>query len=92
MRKSTFQSIVIIAACLVFCFANSCNEVSPVTHTYESDDILYRDGDTLLPDYVHSDTLIVTDAKTLNWCMENCDIASDGDINDVLSITTKKAD
>lgn len=51
---------------------------------YETSDTNYRYGQILYPDMVHSDTLIVTNADSLNWCFENYDIASDGDINDVL--------
>jgi hypothetical protein len=53
-------------------------------HTYETDDLSFQDYEILYPDYVHLDTLIVINADSLNWCMEFYNIASDGDINDVL--------
>jgi len=54
------------------------------SHTYESDDTGFYDGEILLPDYVHSDTLVVVSSKFLNWAMEHCDAGSDGDISDIL--------
>lgn len=56
---------------------------------YETDDTTYFNGQVLYPDYVHLDTLIVTDAETLNRLMSQYDIASDADIMDVLCITTE---
>ena len=44
----------------------------------------YRVGDVLLPDYVHSDTLIVT----VPFTIPN-DLASDGEINDYLLKRTR---
>lgn len=53
-------------------------------HTYESDDTGFYDGEILLPDYVHSDTLVVISSKFINWAMEYYDAGSDGDISDIL--------
>lgn len=53
-------------------------------HNYETTDIYYNDGDTLLPDYVHSDTLIVVSSEFLNWAMKHYDAGGDGDISDIL--------
>jgi len=58
-------------------------------HTYETDDKFFN-GQILLPDYVHPDTLIVTDARFINWCMVKYDAASDGDIADILKAGTRK--
>lgn len=55
-----------------------------LVHTYETDDTHYYKGEVLYPDYAHDDTLMVNNADSLNWCIEHYDIASDGDINDVL--------
>lgn len=51
---------------------------------YETEGHKYYDGEILLPDYVHIDTLIVVDAKYLNWAMTYYDAASDGDIAEIL--------
>lgn len=57
---------------------------------YETSDTAYYNGEILYPDMIHDDTLIVVDASKLNWCMKYYDIASDGDINDVLNAYCKK--
>lgn len=59
-------------------------------HTYETDDTQYYKGEVLYPDYVHDDTLVVVNAKDLNMLMEKYDVQSDGDINDILRVTTIK--
>ena len=48
----------------------------------------YYDGEVLLPDYVHSDTLVVTNAWLLNWYMKRVD-GSDGEIMEALELTTR---
>lgn len=55
---------------------------APVT----TDSVWYHNGEVLLPDYVHSDTLIVTDATFLNkWLICNeYNVGGDGDIDDLL--------
>ncbi len=58
-------------------------------HIYETDDTHYYQGEVLYPDYVHDDTLIVTDAAYLNWAMDSANIASDAEINDALIQGTK---
>lgn len=55
---------------------------------YESDDTNYTNGQILLPDLVHSDTLIVTNAPYLNECLARPDVGSDGDIMEILNETT----
>lgn len=91
MKKADYTIPLLIALFLFACLV-SCKNDTPVkiAHTFETDDTKFYNGEILLPDYVHLDTLIVIDAKLLNWCMEKYDISSDGDINDVLKITTKK--
>lgn len=79
-----------IAIAMSVIYAGCYVQDNEVSHTYETDDTSFKNGEILLPDYVHTDTLIVVDAKFLNECMQNYDIASDGDINDVLRTTTKK--
>lgn len=67
------MSIVVLVVSLA-----SCN------HTYERDDTGFYNGEVLLPDYVHKDTLIVVNADSLNWAIKYYDIASDGDIYEIL--------
>ena len=65
MKKSTVQAILIIIACLLFCFANSCNdENKPVKQTVSLE--YFKQGQILLPDYACTDTLVVIDADGLN--------------------------
>lgn len=56
---------------------------------YETSDTNYVTGQILLPDYVHPDTLVVVNADSLNWCMENYDATCDGDILDILNAFCK---
>ncbi len=58
-------------------------------HTYESDDNTFYNGEILTPDYVHQDTLIVTNAELLNKLMQSPDIDSDQDIANILRRTTQ---
>lgn len=48
----------------------------------------YSNGEVLLPDYVHEDTLIVTDAELLNRLLP-CTDGSDGEIGAVLNMGTE---
>lgn len=48
----------------------------------------YSNGEVLLPDYVHEDTLIVTDAELLNRLLP-CTNGSDGEISVILSMGTE---
>lgn len=54
---------------------------------YESDDTHYVNGQMLLPDMVHSDTLVVTDAQYLNECLARPDVKSDDDLFEILNET-----
>jgi hypothetical protein len=74
---------------------NSCNSSPAIAESkrvipYETCDTNFYNGEVLLPDMVHHDTLIVVDAGYLNKCMADYDIESDADISDILSVTTKK--
>lgn len=56
------------------------------SHSYETDESYYN-GEILLPDYVHIDTLQVINAQLLNDVLSNDTtglIQSDGDIYEVL--------
>jgi hypothetical protein len=48
----------------------------------------FRNGDILLPDYVHEDTLIVTDADWLNKYIDST--GGDGEIMELLNHSTEK--
>jgi hypothetical protein len=50
---------------------------------------MYYNGEILLPDYIHDDTLIVVDAEKLNVEIDSCD-GSDGDISEALYRNCKK--
>lgn len=47
----------------------------------------FYNGEVLLPDYVHNDTLVVINAKLLNDELQYCD-GSDGSYNDLLGEAT----
>lgn len=49
----------------------------------------YKQGQILYPDYVHTDTLVVTDANKLNWRFENLSMATDEDISEALMDCTE---
>ncbi len=83
MQKISFYFLVLVS--LVYCSPKKQMEI-----TYETDNTNFFNGQILLPDYVHTDTLIVKDAKFLNYCMEHYNAGSDGDISDILRVTTTK--
>lgn len=85
------KKLILITSIFLSCNTNVIHNEGFKYSGYETDDTNYYAGEVLLPDMVHSDTLIVVNADSLNWCMANYDIASDGDINDVLgAYCTKK--
>jgi len=86
MKKYLAPSLIMLAGICFITYGCLTNEVpnKKVVHTYETDDLSFKNGEILYPDYVHDDTIIVSNADSLNWCMENYNIASDGDIWDVL--------
>lgn len=43
----------------------------------------FKNGEIILPDYAHDDTLVVVDSEGLNKGIEDCD-GTDGDIDSVL--------
>lgn len=57
---------------------------------YESDDTHYVNGQILLPDMVHLDTLVVINSEYLNECLARPDVGSDGDIMEILNETCVK--
>jgi hypothetical protein len=59
--------------------ARGCTQTAPA----------FYNGQILLPDYVHADTLIVTDAEYLNECMKDGKFKTDGDIREILNETTE---
>jgi len=88
--------------CFVFmCCLSSCNfqsntdrhyksDISNIPYSIENDKNAFHVGDTLYPDYSHSDTLIVqsiASADTLNLLFDGVDIpvpATDSEIDSVL--------
>lgn len=59
----------------------------PYVHSYETDENKFYNGEILLPDMVHADTLQVINADFLNEMIieDKYEIASDGDIYEVLA-------
>lgn len=91
MIKTSFVLLIVFfAACQHIMIDDKKQDTYPL---YETSYTHYYDGQILLPDYVHSDTLVVISSKFLNWAMEHYDAASDGDISDILGEgTTPLAD
>jgi hypothetical protein len=65
----------------------ACTATAPQHETITN----FQNGEVLLPDYAHSDTLIVTDAELLNRLMKETDGGggSDQGIYEVLKKATK---
>lgn len=56
---------------------------------YESDDTSYVNGQILVPDMIHPDTLVVLDADYLNKCLgDDMLLQSDDDLIELLNETT----
>lgn len=89
MKKQTFQIIVFIVAVLLMCCAG-CSQMAEYPPVSNSIIIDYKDGDTLLPDYSHTDTLIVTDAEKINYRFIKSQPATDGEISEALGEGTRK--
>lgn len=87
---------VITFAGLYFYSYVAANEFNPApasyVHSYETDEHNFYNGEILPPDKIHLYTLIVTDADFLNEMIvdDKYEVASDGDINDLLQTATKK--
>lgn len=63
-------------------------EPAASVHSYETDEHRFYNGEILMPDYVHLDTLSVTDADFLNEMIieDKYQIQGDGDISDLLGV------
>lgn len=61
-------------------------KVNTYVHSYETDENRFYNGEILLPDYVHADTLQVINADFLNEMIidNGYNAESDGDIYDLL--------
>lgn len=82
--------LILALVCLITSCQKEPQPTAPAVHYYETDDTQYVNGEVLYPDYIHSDTLVVTDAAFLNWCMRYYNAECDGDISDILRTTTEK--
>lgn len=84
----------LLIAGLVICQA--CNKTdSPDVQPFGTDDraitgLDFYNGQVLLPDYAHKDTLVVTNAVELSCLLNSPVIATDGEIAWLLSVTTRK--
>lgn len=87
MKKETFQIVAIVIAAILFCFADSSN--TPTSNIVANIFQNFKDGDTLLPDYSHVDTLIVTNAERVNFLFMKSQPATDGEISEVLGKGTR---
>jgi hypothetical protein len=95
----TYRNLAIICGCLVILFTGVLGYTIRLNYSvnkqidtfkyagYESDDTNYVNGQILLPDGLHSDTLVVTNAPYLNECLARPDVGSDGDIMEILNET-----
>lgn len=81
MDKWTFAEIVAVAVIIGIIAISTVKKQSGPT--FKPDRANFKKGEVLLPDYAHSDTLIVVNAERLNKEIEICD-GSDGDIDSVL--------
>ena len=90
MKKQTLTTIIVVLAAILMCFAGcsrngyGCNGRGKYITGYRSYSHVYKNGDTLLPDYVHTDTLIVVSEKLLNECFSKTDAATDEEISDII--------
>lgn len=78
------SSIFLLGVCFIIFGVATC-QAPRLQHTYETDDTRFKNGEILMPDYVHTEKLMVVNADSLNWAMEYYDAASDGDIADILN-------
>ena len=61
------------------------SESKPVFKVDRAD---FKDGEIVLPDYAHDDTLIVLNSFKLNEAIDNCE-GTDGEIDSVLHLYCK---
>ena len=91
MSKSFYSTLKVLFVVFSICLMPSTDDPTNYRpHSYDTDDQTFYDGEILLPDMVHDDTLIVTNAELLNEYIGSEDIGSDGDINDLLKEGTVK--
>lgn len=98
MKKYIYKIIGLPLVCGSFIYAtayvkdNEFHSYPDYTHSYETNESKFYNGEVLLPDYVHLDTLVVIDAAFLNEMIisDKYEVASDGDINDLLTVATVK--
>lgn len=87
MRTITIISIILLAA-----IGWMCTHQLPAEPVYNvaNDVNSFHVGDTLLPDYAHSDTLVVVDADSLNYLFDGVDATilptTDSEIDSVLHL------
>lgn len=76
----TYQIILgIVAMALLICLADNFSDM-PGPGARQN----YKNGEILLPDYAHTDTLTVIDSEGLNAAMEDLQPATDQEISDIL--------
>lgn len=101
--RQTIPNFTFLLLAIGFCTFGviSCNKDLAKQHTnLQADDreghsaTYFYNGEILLPDYAHTDTLVVTDAAFLNTkLVDNAyDVQSDGDISDLLGAATVSLD
>lgn len=85
--------VAILAALLNVpgCYKGGQKEAANSLQSYDiaTDTNAFHIGDTLLPDYSHTDTLIVIDANSLNWIFDGVDLpvpATDSEIDSTIRL------
>ena len=78
MNRSTYQTIIIVLACLLFCLAGCKNANNkPVKQAVSVE--YFKQGQILLPDMCCADTLVVIDADGLNKAFAPIEQGIEGD-------------
>jgi hypothetical protein len=81
MKLFLLLLLVLIVAILASCSSPSQRAIEGDSDTYPTH---YTNGQILLPDYAHNDTLVVINANRLNSLFSGPPVQGDEDISDIL--------
>lgn len=87
LQIALIKAIVAFALLLSIAFNIGCKHEMQRTANERHE---FYNGETLYPDYAHTDTLIVTNADLLNELMKDKQAVTDEEISNTLLKTTKK--